>query len=130
MAIKRTTFLGHYTPTLSDVRAVLEVAGDDGHSLLPPEALIEAGASPTLARGFATTYKSDGTPKGTIFDPQGNIVESMQAVYSLALLQGVALRLDLRWEGKLGRGFEARAVSDALRAWLAAQDTPSASTQP
>ena len=123
MAIKNTTFLGHYTPTLADVRAVLEVAADDGHSLLPPQLLLDAGANPVLVRGFTTTHKSDGTPKGTIFDPQGKIVASMEAVYTLPLLQGVARRLGLKWEGKLGRGFEAREVTQSLRKWVGEQET-------
>ena len=58
------------------------------------------------------------SPKETIFDEHGNIVESMDAIYGLDLALSMVQSLGLNYEPKMGRGFQYSAYCKALREYL------------
>jgi len=98
--------------------AVLRAASlCDGHSILAPQAFIDAGLPAELVAHLTTTHRSDGTPKGSIF-VDGRVVEELQGVYGLDVLRFMASALELEYRSALGRGFEAANIRQALTAHL------------
>lgn len=85
----------------------------DGHSILKPEAFTDAGLHNDVVEYLTATYKSDGTPKGTIY-VAGKVVEELQGVYGLEVLKFIAGALGVEYEGKFGRGSQAEAIKQAL----------------
>lgn len=57
-------------------------------------------------------------PKSTIFDNEGNVIESMDAVYGLDITAGVVASLGLKAEGKIGRGFQYMSYCKAIQEYL------------
>ena len=92
----------------------------DGHTILPPEALIDVGLPASLAQRLSHEWRSDGTPKGTIYI-NGEPVESMHGIYGLDLLQQIAAALNVSYEPAHGRGSEARRIRHAIRTQLGQQ---------
>lgn len=97
----------------------------DGHGIIDPRKLIEAGLDEQAVGYFTETLKSDGTPKGTIF-VDGQPVESLDGVYGLRLLEAIASALDVTYQSFMGRGYQAHAIQAALRAHLCVDDPPAA----
>ena len=60
--------------------------------------------------------------KQTMFDDNGNVIESMDAVYGLDLAHGMVSSLGLEYEAKMGRGFQYSAYCKALQGYLDAMD--------
>ncbi len=89
----------------------------DGHGILDPQALIDAGLPPEVVEHYTETLRSDGTLKGSIF-VDGRVVETLDGVYGLRLLEGIAAALNVEYRSCLGRGFQAQAIQSALRARL------------
>ena len=89
----------------------------DGHNIIDPAALIEAGLPEQAVAYFTETLKSDGTHKGTIF-VEGQPVDELAGVYGLRLLEGIAGALGVTYPPFMGRGYQARAIQTALRAHL------------
>ncbi|MEM6257432.1 MAG: hypothetical protein AAGI37_03875 [Planctomycetota bacterium] len=89
----------------------------DGHGILDPQQLVEAGLHEQAVSYFTETLKSAGTPKGTIF-VDGQPVESLEGVYGLRLLEAIASALNVTYPSFMGRGYQARAIQAALRAHL------------
>jgi len=89
----------------------------DGHGIIDPTALIEAGLPAEAVSYFTETLKSDGTPKGTIF-VDGQPVDSLIGAYGLRLLEAIAGALDVTYPSFMGRGYQARAIQSALRLHL------------
>lgn len=87
----------------------------DGHGILDPRKLIEAGMPAQAVTYFTETLRSDGTPKGTIF-VDGQPVDALDGVYGLRLLQAIAAALGVTYPSFMGRGYQARAIHAALRA--------------
>jgi|TARA_R100000501_G_C2569297_1_gene76794 hypothetical protein len=92
----------------------------DGHAIIDPkhyephfprEVLDEA----TLVH----THYSDGSFKGSIFSPEGKLLESVDGVNNLSFLCWVARRAGVEWMPAFGRGTEARHIVSALREWVA-----------
>lgn len=95
---------------------VIDRLGGDGHGLYDPKILTEAGVPDVLAAQVTTTYKSDGTYKGSIFGPDGAVVEETVAVYSLDVYRRINRDLGLPSSTMMGRGFEARQLHDQIEA--------------
>lgn len=93
----------------------------DGHGIIDPGQLVEAGLAKEAVDYFTETLKSDGTPKGTIF-VDGEPVKSLDGVYGLRLLEAIAGALDVTYTSYMGRGYQARAIQSALRAHLGIDD--------
>ncbi|MGB0766268.1 MAG: hypothetical protein ACPGYV_01005 [Phycisphaeraceae bacterium] len=89
----------------------------DGHGIIDPRKLIETGLDEQAVSYFTETLKSDGTPKGTIF-VDGQPVDSLEGVYGLRLLEAIASALDVTYPSFMGRGYQARAIQETLRAHL------------
>jgi hypothetical protein len=88
----------------------------DGHGIYYPHFYTELGFPVEFIEKITTTEKSDGTYKGTIFGPDGNIVPEMVGVYSLYFHESIADMFDITEHDHMnGRGFRAQAVRDALR---------------
>ena len=107
--------------------AILRAAARcDGHCILNPEALTEAGLPPAVVGHLTRTHRSDGTPEGTIF-VAGEPVAELRGVYGLDALRFLAAALGVDYPPALGRGFEAANIRQALRRHLgAAPPTPAA----
>lgn len=94
---------------------ILRAAGRcDGHSILKPEALTDAGLPSAVVEHLTATYRSDGTPKGTIF-VDGEPVKELRGVYGLDVLRFFASALGVEYRDAIGRGFEAQNIQTALR---------------
>ena len=91
----------------------------DGHSILKPEALADAGSPLAVVEHLTTTHRSDGTPKGTIFI-EGQPVEELKGVHGLDVLRFLARALGVEYRDAIGRGFEAPNIRAALRQPFAA----------
>lgn len=89
----------------------------DGHGIINPAALIEAGLPTKAVAYFTETLKCDDTHKGTIF-VEGQPVDELAGVYGLRLLEGIASALGVTYQPFMGRGYQARAIQAALRAHI------------
>ena len=95
----------------------------DGHSILKPEAFTDAGLPAEVVQHLTTTYKSDASPKGTIF-VGGQPVKELTGVYGLDVLTFIAGALGVEYEDKIGRGFRAQSIQQALHRHFASTDSP------
>jgi hypothetical protein len=85
----------------------------DGHSILKPQALVDAGLPADVVADLTSTYKSDGSPKGTLF-LNGLAVKQLTGVYGLNALRFLAAALGVEYRDAIGRGFEAQNIRAAL----------------
>lgn len=87
----------------------------DGHCILDPQALIQAGLPPEVVAHVTVAYKSDfRDPKSTLY-VAGVPVEQLTGVYGLNLLMFLAAALHVPYRPCMGRGFQAQAIRDALQ---------------
>ena len=92
----------------------------DGHSIIDPEHYEPHFPREVLDEAtLVHTHYSDGTAKGSIFSPEGAMLESLEGVYNLEFLYWVARRAGVEWTTAFGRGTEARHIVAALRGWVA-----------
>lgn len=97
-----------------EAECILRAAGRcDGHSILKPEALTDAGLPAEVVKHLTSTHRSDGTPKGTIF-VSGQAVKELKGVYGLDALRFLARTLGIEYRDAIGRGFEAQNIQQAL----------------
>jgi hypothetical protein len=89
----------------------------DGHTIFKPEAFTNDGLPEDVVSYITHTYKSDGSPKGTIF-VDGQAVKDLKGVYGLDLLRLLASVLNVTYQSAIGRGFEAQNIQHALRQQL------------
>jgi len=116
---KQPTFSWANT-TPAEQAKVLEMVGDDGHTIFDADALKEAGASAYIIDHFTTVEKSDGSWKGSITDSRsGNYVDELRGVYGLTVTRSLASYYGVR-SGAFGRGTEARQLSAGIREHLEA----------
>jgi hypothetical protein len=106
---------------IKNVRSVQDVIDGDGHSIYKSDWLIQQGLPEELVRGIEQEFKSDySSAKSTIFDGDGNMVDSMTGVSALQLHYEIAAWLLL--EGGVdyndtltGRGFQAKELAQAIK---------------
>ena len=106
---------------IKNVRSVQDIIDGDGHSIYKSDWLIQQGLPEELVRGIEREFKSDYTSaKSTIFDGNGNMVDSMTGVSALQLHYEIAAWLLL--EGGVdyndtltGRGFQAKELAQAIK---------------
>ena len=97
-----------------DPTAVLAAAGRcDGHTIFDPKAFLDAGLPAEVVQRLTATYRSDGTPKGTIF-VAGRAVDELAGVYGLDVLRFLAAALGVEYPSAFGRRTEARNIQAAL----------------
>lgn len=94
----------------------------DGHSIFPPAFYSTLVEVETLDRaGLVRTFHSDySSSKTTIYDRNGNAVESMTGVYNLDVLEWIARLVEVEYVPMFGRGSQARSIVDALSEWATA----------
>lgn len=109
-----------FTPELKQkIKEIVEHIGNDGHTIWK-ESVIK-GLPKGLRDRFVTEIKSDYTSyKSTIFDKNGKPVPSIKGFYGLNVLQAICNDLNLDYEGKIGRGFQAQVCTEAINKWLEA----------
>jgi len=103
------------------IRAAADLC--DGHGIVRPEALVDAGLPVEVVAHLTRTHRSDGSPKGTLF-VDGRPVESLTGVYGLDALRFLAAALGVEYRDAIGRGFEAQNIKAALAVHLSATPTP------
>lgn len=95
------------------------VSEGNGHAIIGPDCFVEMGFMPEWVDLVTHVHESDGTPKGTIFGPDGRAVQKLEGVYSLSMLYRLCdlLGVDSKSAGSyMGRGFQARALAGVLLA--------------
>jgi hypothetical protein len=97
------------------VDALKKAIDVDGHSIYDPSKFIEAGLDPVVVEAFTEVQKSDGTPKGTIFSRDWEILPTLKGVYGLNLLEFIAQQFGVTSD-KMGRGFRAADLQKQLLA--------------
>lgn len=100
---------------------VLKTVADmcDGHSILKPEALVEAGVPQKLVDKYTETLESDfSDPKSTIFGENGEPIAELRGVYGYRVLQRIVGELNLQAGNYLGRGFQANAWKRAISEYV------------
>lgn len=105
---------------LRNMPEALELIDGDGHTLYNPKYLIERGYPVDFVKKITYRHESDyDNLKATIFDPDGKPVDSMLAVAALDFHYAVAAEAGLvggkDYELYNGRGFQARAIAEAVR---------------
>jgi hypothetical protein len=104
------------------IEKLLETIGNDGHTVWKPSVL--KGFSEDIQSRFIKKIKSDKRDyKSTIFDNKGQVVEEVEGIYGLSLLGTICNDLGLEYEGKIGRGFQARCCTESIEKWLADDGT-------
>ena len=96
----------------------------DGHTLFKPEVFIEAGFPEEAIPDIVEVYKSDGTPKGSLYDETNKPVDEIKAIYDLDFLRQVAGILDVKYPDMMGRGFQARVIKQSIKAHLFPEAVP------
>ena len=93
---------------VADALAAGKIA-PDGHTLFRPEFYAPHFTEAELNEaGLIQTHKSDGTPKGTIFSAEGELIDELHAVYNLDFLAWVARRVGVTdYPQAFGRGSRA-----------------------
>lgn len=99
-----------------DQRAVVEMFGDDGHSILNADALRADSTIPTsVIDHFETVEKSDGSYKGSIFSTKtGERMPELRGIYCLSVIRSLAGYYGVT-STKFGRGSEARELTAGIR---------------
>ncbi len=85
-----------------------------GHNILDPKAFSDAGVPAEVVTHLTRIYKSDGSPKGSIF-VDGQPVKSPEGIYGLDALRFFASALGVEYSDAIGRGFEAANIHRALQ---------------
>jgi hypothetical protein len=97
---------------------ICDELGGDGHTIWSPEILTRVGVPQEFVESVTQTYKSDGSPKGSIFDDKGNVKASETGVYGLSVYRRIGRDLGLEPTAMSGRGFEARDWDRRIRKHL------------
>ena len=67
-----------------DKNAFWDVFGD-AHTIFAPSAFTKLGLPENYITNFVYNYMSDGSPKGTITDNDGNVLDELKGVCPLVL---------------------------------------------
>jgi len=102
----------------NQIADLLSVIGYDGHTIWKPS-ILNAFPKEIITR-FVQTHKSNKKDyKSSIFDGNGKLIDSLEGIYGLSLLTAIACDLNLTYASKIGRGFQATTITDAIKEWLA-----------
>lgn len=99
--------------------AVLDMFGDDGHTILDADAIreksAENGVPTSVIDRFTTVEKSDGSYKGSIFSTQtGETLAELRGIYCLSVIRSLAGYYGVTSHA-FGRGTEARQLTAGIR---------------
>jgi hypothetical protein len=100
--------------------AVLDMFGDDGHSILNADTMRADSDIPAyVIDAFETVEKSDGSYKGSIFSHTGERMAELRGIYCLTVIRSLARHYGVT-SHKFGRGSEARELTAGIRQHLEA----------
>lgn len=105
--------------SLKAQRELLDVIGDDGHTIWSADGLKEDGVDAYIVDAFTRVERSDGSHKGSIYAPGASglpgtpIISELRGVYGLTVLRSLAAHYDVH-STKFGRGSEARDLTDGI----------------
>lgn len=100
------------------LQEVLSQIGGDGHSIWCPTILTKAGVSEEIVDNFVENIESGSHHKERIFGDNGQFIPEVKGVYGLNFLSALAKDLEVTWESKMGRGFEARVITAAIQTYV------------
>ena len=99
------------------IESLIEQIGGDGHTIWKLSVL--KGFSRGIQSRFITVQKSNKKDyKSTIFDNNGNAIDECEGIYGLSLLGSICNDLNLEYEDKIGRGFQAQSYTESIQNWL------------
>lgn len=101
------------TLSMADIQTVLEVMGDDGHSIYPDTYLRERHINERVITAFDREWESHGGFKDQI-DVNGKPVPLFRGTYGLTVLRSLAAHFNVSSD-KLGRGFEASDLTAKIK---------------
>jgi len=104
--------------TRDEILAACDLIKGDGHTVWKPEAFLRIWPKEAVKK-VAHVVESDGSAKGTLFGNDGQIIWKCMGVYGLDVLGALCSVVGAEARGCLGRGFQARAYDEAIRAKLA-----------
>ena len=82
---------------------------------MPPDYYIEKGIPEETLSGLEQTHKSDlSDHKSTIY-VRGKAVKELKGIHNLTFLYRLAHKLEVDYEDKIGRGFQAQVICTAIR---------------
>lgn len=96
------------------IKNLIQEIGNDGHSIWDPAVL--EGFPPEFRQRYEKIHQSGDTYKETIFIENG-IAQYLEGVYGLDVLEDLCRILKLDYHRARGRGFRARACTEALSNW-------------
>lgn len=115
--MKNTSIARFTVDHKNQIADLLSVIGYDGHTIWKASVL-EDFPQDIISR-FVRAHKSNKKDyKSSIFDNEGKLMDSVEGVYGLSLLTAIAGDLGLNYEGKIGRGFQAREITESIKNWL------------
>jgi hypothetical protein len=93
----------------------------DGHTLFSPDFYAPHFSKEELEEaGLIQTHESDGSHKGSIWSPEGELIEKLEAVYNLYFLYWVARKVGADTNTRsMGRGSQAQELVHNIRVVLA-----------
>jgi hypothetical protein len=102
--------------SVEQLRAAVKLINGDGHTIFDPAAFVKrCGWTEADIVVFTETNKSDlNDVKGIITNRNGDVLNELQGVYGLLLLEAIAKVLNVEYLETLGRGTQAREITDAL----------------
>lgn len=99
------------------IKSLIKKIGNDGHTIWKSSILKSFPEG--LQERFVKTVKSNKKDyKSTIFDSNGKVLDECEGIYGLSLLGTICNDLGLEYEGKIGRGFQARCYTESIENWL------------
>ena len=98
------------------LRAAVNLIHGDGHTIFDPAAFVKrCGWTEADIEPFITVSKSDlSDVKGIITNRNGDVLKELQGVYGLFMLEAIAKILNVEYLETLGRGTQAREITDSL----------------
>jgi hypothetical protein len=98
---------------LQKLRTYLDEEGGNGWSIFASNKFTEMGFD--LRQLPVRIHESDRSdPKKTIFTATG-VADKLEGIWNLQFLMYLASAMEVKYEGYLGRGFQARAITRALK---------------
>ena len=113
------------TVTKAQVRKAIEekVVNGNGHDIFDEKIYTELGFD---CEHLCQEHTSGESHKETIFDDHGNVLTRVRGIYSLDFHRWLAEQCGLvcgeDYPPQMGRGSEARVISDALKTWANSPD--------
>ena len=104
------------------VLELVEKIGGDGWTIFRADAGIFRNLTDEIRERVVRVHKSDGTPKGSLWDDDGGMIPELNGIYALDLMWVLAeeVKADTTIAAsKMGRGFASRALADAIKEKLA-----------